>query len=154
MSANLKPAAIANSPAKISRARRMAITCHLGAFISPSDLREIANAIRRAASDSTKALYADARRHMRSGRRYWRRTRRLDYDLETSPRFRRHQVAHQEAHLLQCVVQQGEPAGGLQGVLAGLPKLHNQCGLPRDPRLHQVDMLARGGRGPVHTRSS
>src|SRR5688572_6386967 len=154
MSANLKEAAIANSPAKISRARRMAITCHLGAFISPSNLREIANAIRRAASDSTKALYADARAHARSGRRHWCQTWRLVCDLKTSPGLCRHQVAHQEAHLLQGVVQQGEPAGGFQGVLAGLPKLHNQCRLPRDPRLHQVNMLTRGGRGPVHTRSS
>jgi hypothetical protein len=79
----------------------------------------------------------DSRAAMAAGR--WCLVR----DLEMNPGGRRHQVAHQDAHLLQGMVQQGEPAGGFQGVLAGLPKLYDQRGLLRDPRPHQVNMFAR-----------
>jgi hypothetical protein len=66
----------------------------------------------------------------------------------------RHQLADQESHLLQGVMEQHKPAGSLKGVLARLPELYDQGGLLCDARFHQFDVLARGDRGPVHVSAS
>jgi hypothetical protein len=66
----------------------------------------------------------------------------------------RHQLADQESHLFQSVMEQDKPAGGFEGILTGLPELYDQGGLLCDARFHQFDMLARGDRGPVHVSAS